>query len=172
MSPRTQNFNIIILIIFVNSLLVIQNTLFGQWNFQIIDSHLDGSCFIYIVDINGDPDSDVAATGYLDNKVAWYENLHIVGIEQSSSEIARFFILFQNYPNPFNPRTGISWQLAVSSTVKLSNYNFTGQEVATLIPNSLSAGFHKYEWDASNLLSGIYLYRLHMGNYIETVRWF
>jgi hypothetical protein len=68
------NFNTIILIIFVCSLFALLSPLSGQWNKHITDSNLDGSCFIYIEDIDDDGDRDVAATGYLANLVVWYEN--------------------------------------------------------------------------------------------------
>jgi hypothetical protein len=70
------------------------------------------------------------------------------------------FQVFQNYPNPFNPSTVISWQLAVSSPVKLAVYNLTGQKVATLVNEILPAGHHSSEWHASKFGSGVYLYHL------------
>ena len=76
--------------------------------------------------------------------------------------------LSQNYPNPFNPTTVISWQLPVSSKVKLEIFNLMGQKISTLLSASLLSGFHSVEWDASNLASGIYLYRLQAGEYVET----
>ena len=78
------------------------------------------------------------------------------------------FELFQNYPNPFNPRTTISWQLAVDSYVQLKIYNINGEEVATLLSAFLHSGFHSVEWDASDVASGVYLYRLEAGGYVET----
>lgn len=72
--------------------------------------------------------------------------------------------LYQNYPNPFNPNTVINWQLAVSSHVDLSIYNFLGQKVATLINKKQRAGSYQIEWNASGFASGIYLYRLETDN--------
>jgi hypothetical protein len=91
----------------------------------------------------------------------------LLSVETDKSVLKRFH-LSQNYPNPFNPTTVISWQLAVSSPVKLSVYNVTGQRIAFLVDENQAAGSHSIHWNASNLASGVYLYRLQAGNYIET----
>ncbi len=70
------------------------------------------------------------------------------------------FRLFQNYPNPFNPITTIEFSLPKDSKVKLVIYNSVGEEVATLVDNQLSAGYYKYNWNASEPTSGIYYYKL------------
>ncbi|MTI89590.1 MAG: T9SS type A sorting domain-containing protein [Balneolaceae bacterium] len=70
------------------------------------------------------------------------------------------FNLYQNYPNPFNPTTTISFDLPLQSQVQLTIFNILGQRVANLIDDELSAGTHTYEWDASRLSSGVYIYRL------------
>ena len=68
--------------------------------------------------------------------------------------------LNQNYPNPFNPATVISWQLPVRSYITLRVYDILGREVSTLVNKELEAGYHEINFDASNLTSGIYFYRL------------
>jgi hypothetical protein len=78
------------------------------------------------------------------------------------------YILYQNYPNPFNPSTTIKFDLPKTSEVSLKVFNILGEEVATLVSDRLSAGSYSYEWDASRLASGVYLYRLQAGNYVET----
>lgn len=70
------------------------------------------------------------------------------------------FILNQNYPNPFNPATKISFSLAVESKVALKIFDVLGQEVLTLVNNNFTAGSHEVEFDASNLNSGVYFYRI------------
>jgi hypothetical protein len=77
-------------------------------------------------------------------------------------------ILNQNYPNPFNPTTTIEFDLPKSSQVTLKIYNILGEEVITLVSDRLPTGSYSYEWDASNLASGVYLYRLQAGEYVET----
>jgi hypothetical protein len=70
------------------------------------------------------------------------------------------FALDQNYPNPFNPSTKINFRLAADSKVSLKVFDVLGQEVMTLINNDLSAGSHQVEFDASNLNSGVYFYKI------------
>ncbi len=83
-------------------------------------------------------------------------------------EIAKVFSLAQNYPNPFNPATIITFDLPRSSLVTLKVYNILGEEMATLVSKHLSAGCYSYEWDGSNVASGVYLYRLEAEGFVET----
>ncbi len=75
------------------------------------------------------------------------------------------FELFQNYPNPFNPSTTISYQLAEDSFVSLKVYDILGKEIKTLVNESKSAGKYTFNFDASDLASGVYFYRLQADNY-------
>ena len=70
------------------------------------------------------------------------------------------FYLAQNYPNPFNPSTVISWQLPFASYVTLKIYDLLGREVATLVNEEKSMGSYSVTFDASNLSSGLYYYKL------------
>jgi hypothetical protein len=70
------------------------------------------------------------------------------------------FVLYHNYPNPFNPTTNISFNLPTSDQVKIEIFNIRGQKVYTLNKGQLIAGFHEVMFDASELASGIYIYRL------------
>jgi len=75
------------------------------------------------------------------------------------------FSLSQNYPNPFNPSTSIAFALPKESSVKLSVYNMLGEEVAVLVNGVMSAGNHSVDFAASNLNSGMYVYRLEAGEF-------
>lgn len=70
------------------------------------------------------------------------------------------FNLEQNYPNPFNPATTIKFGLPEQADVSLKIFNILGQEIKTLINRNLSAGYHTVNFDASNLISGMYIYRI------------
>ncbi len=78
------------------------------------------------------------------------------------------FSLTQNYPNPFNPSTVISFQLPVSSKAHLKVFDLLGREVAELVNEQLPSGNHEFNFDASALSSGIYIYRLEAGNQVQT----
>ncbi|MBN1302631.1 MAG: T9SS type A sorting domain-containing protein [Melioribacteraceae bacterium] len=74
------------------------------------------------------------------------------------------FTMEQNYPNPFNPETRITFSLPSNSLVKLIIYNILGEKVAVLINKNLNAGYHSYNFNASGLTSGVYLYELIAGS--------
>ena len=72
--------------------------------------------------------------------------------------------LQQNYPNPFNSSTTIQFALPKSAFVTLKVYNLLGEEVATLVAEQRAAGIHRFNWDARGLASGVYLYRMEVGD--------
>ena len=83
------------------------------------------------------------------------------------------FHLAANYPNPFNPSTVIGFELSVPGPVQLQVYNVLGQRIATLVDRLMPAGKHKVLWDGrtesgARSASGVYLYRLKVGDQIET----
>ena len=78
------------------------------------------------------------------------------------------FGLLQNYPNPFNPATTIEFSLRQKQEVTLKVYDLLGREVTILVNTELGAGVHKVTFDASNLPSGVYIYRLQGGEFTKT----
>jgi len=102
-------------------------------------------------------------------------NGNVVSIELGSyegavvktTEIPANFALNQNYPNPFNPVTIISFNLPVASEYTLTVYNVTGQMV-TQYAGEAEAGTVSIEWNASDMASGVYFYRLHAGEFAAT----
>ena len=78
------------------------------------------------------------------------------------------FFLYQNYPNPFNPKTKISWQSPVSSWQTLKVYDVLGNEVAIVVNEYREAGSYSINFDASNLSSGVYIYKLQAADYTKS----
>ena len=76
----------------------------------------------------------------------------------------------QNYPNPCNPSTTIRYGLPERSHARLGGYNMLGQQIARLVNGEIEAGYHEVNFDASNLASGVYLYRLNAADYVQTRR--
>jgi hypothetical protein len=84
---------------------------------------------------------------------------YTIGIgDENYIEMSEF--LSQNYPNPFNTETTIQFNLPKSGNVKLTVYNSKGQIIKTLVDRYLNVGEHRVELDASNLISGIYFYKI------------
>lgn len=77
------------------------------------------------------------------------------------------FKLEQNYPNPFNPKTVIGYQLPVSGNVSLKVYDILGSEVVTLVEGEQQPGYYEIQFNATNLASGMYVYRLQAGDYVS-----
>jgi hypothetical protein len=80
------------------------------------------------------------------------------------------FVLCQNYPNPFNATTAINYQLPADAHVTFEIYNLLGHRVATLVGTKQQAGYGSVVWDASEVSSGIYFYKLSAGDYTEAKR--
>jgi hypothetical protein len=78
------------------------------------------------------------------------------------------YIMYQNYPNPFNPSTTIEFSLPEDvNSVKLSIYNVLGEKITELINTSLPAGKYSYQWDATYMVSGMYIYELRTDKFVS-----
>jgi plastocyanin len=84
------------------------------------------------------------------------------------NEIVTGFEISQNYPNPFNPSTKISFAIPSNEFVTLKIFNELGKEVESLVSSKLSAGTYEADWNAANLNSGVYYYRLQAGSFSQT----
>jgi photosystem II stability/assembly factor-like uncharacterized protein len=91
-----------------------------------------------------------------------------VGISSNSSEVPETYYLQQNYPNPFNPTTNISFSIPSSGFVTMKVYNMAGMEVAKLLNENKTAGSYTIGFDAANLPSGAYFYRLETNSFTDT----
>ncbi|MEQ9309123.1 MAG: T9SS type A sorting domain-containing protein [Balneolaceae bacterium] len=92
---------------------------------------------------------------------AYVSNITSVNREE---EVPGHIKLYQNYPNPFNPSTTISFEIRKRSFVTLTVYDITGREVSNLVSNEKNIGKYSIKFDASNLSSGVYFYKLKAGN--------
>lgn len=114
-------------------------------------------------DINGnssDYTADASVTGTTD--YLWKENIVL-----DKQEVVDEYALFSNYPNPFNPSTKIEFQIPENSFTSLRVFNALGEQVAELVNNFLGKGQYSVQFQASDLPSGIYLYKLKAGNFTE-----
>ena len=89
---------------------------------------------------------------------------------ESKEIIPEKFSLEQNYPNPFNPKTTIQYNLSTGGEVELHVFNILGQKVATLVSEKQAAGSYKIQWDASAFASGVYFYKLMVGDKFTSTR--
>ncbi len=87
---------------------------------------------------------------------------------ENQLEVPLEFALEQNYPNPFNPSTVIRYQIPEVSQVMLKVFDLLGREVATLVNEAKEPGTFSVQWNASGVASGVYLYRLQVGGFVET----
>jgi hypothetical protein len=92
----------------------------------------------------------------------------LTSVDYSSSELPRELLLDQNYPNPFNPSTTIRYGLPNRSHVTLSVYSTLGQQVVVLQNGEQEAGYHEVKFEARNLSSGVYFYRMQAGDFVQT----
>jgi hypothetical protein len=90
------------------------------------------------------------------------------GVKLLDSSILQKYSLNQNYSNLFNPSTVISFSSPLKSFITLKIFDLTGKEITTLVNEELAAGKYNCQWNASNLSSGVYFYRLQSGSFLET----
>lgn len=112
-------------------------------------------------------------TIFRESQGIWYTNepsvdITTVGVKNRPAGAPTTYNLGQNYPNPFNPSTTIDYSLSSAGQVKLSIINALGQVVATLVNGRVAAGQHTTVWDAKNVPSGVYFYKLEAENFSQT----
>jgi hypothetical protein len=90
-----------------------------------------------------------------------------VGVNDLENLLPYKFVVDQNYPNPFNPSTLISFKIPIEGVVNIRIYNLLGQEVVTVLNEFMSAGTYKVNFNASNLSSGVYFYKVSSGKFSQ-----
>ena len=97
-----------------------------------------------------------------------FNNQIITGTGGIANEVPGKFNLHQNYPNPFNPKTTINYEVAKNVYVKIVVFDILGREVKSLVNEMQKAGSYSVVFDASNLASGTYFYKMEAGDYLNT----
>jgi len=127
------------------------------------------SCSPGATERDGQLDYSFAANGNSYQNVAvwtytWLGNKWFTGVNDKG-QIVNSYTLSQNYPNPFNPTTNIRYSIVKSGLVTLNVFDILGRKVATLVNQYQAAGVHTVSFNASNLASGVYFYRLEAGSF-------
>ncbi|MEO8513665.1 MAG: T9SS type A sorting domain-containing protein [Ignavibacteria bacterium] len=130
-----------------------------QLNPMIVSNGNSGAIVVW-QDYRSGNNFDVYETGF--------NTSGFVAIENGGSIIPDEYSLSQNYPNPFNPSTKISYQLPNAGNVKISIYDALGQNVSVLVNKSQNAGNYSIEWNAGNLPSGVYIYKIEAGSFTDS----
>lgn len=91
----------------------------------------------------------------------------MTGVNDAAERLSHF-ALEQNYPNSFSPSTTIVCSVGKESFVSLRVYNILGQEVATLVNAQTNPGTYQVTFDASRLATGVYLYKIQAGDFVQT----
>jgi hypothetical protein len=150
------------------------------WNVRIPDDSLGlteisrrvpevapGGDYVFVAYIGHYPGSIVDSSYFYFSKEG-----EVVGVQGDWTEedLPAQYALFQNYPNPFNSATTISYQLPISSNVKLEVFDVLGRKVATLVDSRQQAANRSVIWDASDFSSGLYFCKLTAGEFSQTRR--
>lgn len=91
-------------------------------------------------------------------------------VEETTPGVVSEYNLSQNYPNPFNPETKITYSISQPGLVKLSVYNVLGQKIADLVNEHKAPATYHVSWNAKDVASGVYFYRIEAGDYTKTMK--
>ena len=114
----------------------------------------------------------VVSNGFNQNEIVWYVHVEDpVSVSDEKGNFPRHYSLSQNYPNPFNPATKIKFTIPGKNSspkvvkTTLTVYDILGNEITTLVNEELSSGYYEVDFNAENLSSGVFIYRIKSGNY-------
>ena len=103
-----------------------------------------------------------------DNWIYWEDSIHVITVVERNDLQLLSYKLEQNFPNPFNPSTTIKYSIPNQSKVIIKVYDILGNDVETLVNKEKAAGSYKVNFEASNLSSGVYFYKIQAGDFVET----
>jgi hypothetical protein len=162
------------IIIILTSYILTQSNLYAQLNIpcSVISSGgslISGSNY----QING-----TLGQSFIGN-ISSSQNINLIGfwytaegfvtdIQEGQNPLPTEYFLAQNYPNPFNPSTKITYSIQERSNVSIKVFDLLGSEVEELVKGEIEAGTYDINFNASNLPSGIYFYRLQAGDFVQT----
>lgn len=138
------------------------------WIDQVLYSNFEGGAALAIEDLDNDGDKDIIAGAGILGDLYWWENKTIITSVENEEVTLKDFSLYQNFPNPFNPITTIQYLIPQRSYVVLKVFDINGNEVTTLVNEEKDKGVYNVEFDGTRLASGMYLYRLQAGSFVET----
>ncbi|MBT8390663.1 MAG: T9SS type A sorting domain-containing protein [Ignavibacteria bacterium] len=131
---------------------------FGNYNWTVPNTP-STQCLVRI--------SDVSNPSVFDVSDGTFTIADPVSVEDLKSGIPEEYALLQNYPNPFNPTTRIRFSIPTANKVTIDVFTQLGEKVATVLNSNLSAGYYEFEFDAMNLPSGMYFYKISSGNFTD-----
>ncbi|MCX6134323.1 MAG: T9SS type A sorting domain-containing protein [Ignavibacteriales bacterium] len=154
---------------FVDSVFVDQNANSGSW-VTILTRSLPGSTPIDVMVSDASPASATAIVLRADAlKCSLRQEVTTVE-KKDSGTLPSTFVLRQNHPNPFNPSTRIEYAVPISGTMSLRVFDMLGREVAVLVDGNVEAGWYSVNFNARQLSSGVYLYRLESSGFAQTLK--
>ncbi|MCP4311099.1 MAG: T9SS type A sorting domain-containing protein [Bacteroidetes bacterium] len=142
----------------------------GIYGHHVEENHPGYISHIYFenVEVGGIPWVDLESSrltldAYANANTIYFNGIPVSPVQVHTSDPIHTSALAQNFPNPFNLSTVIKYQLAVDSMVQLAIYDLLGREIKTLVQQYQNSGEHSISFDASELASGIYIYKLKAG---------
>ena len=142
----------------------------GQiWRKRVIA--VTGSHGMRLVDVDGNGGKGLFGANWRGRIVdLWINQAETLQAVDGEDRQPKEFLLKQNYPNPFNPATEIEFQIPAAGHVRLVVYDSLGKLLAVLVDGQREAGRHRVRWDGGAAASGVYLYRLEAGSFVQTRR--
>jgi hypothetical protein len=138
-----------------------QEGLFATLRFTVSDTFNSTETVVAVATIRWNEEPEVG-------NVASATLSRITDVDENQLGIPRDFALDQNYPNPFNPTTTIQFALPTESHVKLEVYNVLGERVASLVDETMQAGYYFERFNSTGISSGLYFYRVQAGDFVDT----